>query len=219
MSKKKRIFISRQLAENSPIRKAAQDHILIGQSLIRFSSLEFEIPEADWIFFYSRNAVRFFFENSNFELYPYQYACLSYGTADELSNYVIDISFVGNGKPMEVAKSFQNIRKPSESVCFIRANNSVDSVHNLMKSENTFSIPVYNNEPIEEVPNEDFDILIFTSPMNVDAWFGKNEYRDQKIIAIGYTTRNAVSKHVSQDVLVADEPSEDGLARILESIV
>lgn len=219
MTDSKRIFISRQLASDSPIRKVANGHYIKDQSLIDFSPLEFEPPEADWVFFYSRNAVRYFFEDSNLELYPYQYACFSTGTAEELSKYVLDISFIGNGKPEEVTQLFQDVRKQHEPVCFIRANNSVDSVHNILKSDNTFSIPVYDNQPIEEVPTEDFDILIFTSPMNVDAWFSKNEYRDQEIIVIGRTTKNAVLMHVSRDILVASEPSETGISKLLLELI
>ncbi|MFT6333755.1 MAG: hydroxymethylbilane synthase [Saprospiraceae bacterium] len=215
----KYIFISRQLTNNSPVRKVAKGHSIKDQSLIHFSPLEFEPPEADWVFFYSRNAVRFFFEESNLELYPYQYACMSDGTADELSKYVLDIEFVGNGKPAEVASQFQKVRQPYESICFIRANNSIDSVHQIIKSDNTYSIPVYDNQPIKEIPTEDFDILIFTSPMNVDAWFDANKYVDQTVIAIGKTTESAIKNHINQEVLVADEPSEHGLAIVLSVLI
>ena len=211
----KRIFISRKLSYDSPIRIVAKGHFIKDQSLIQFSPLEFDPPEADWVFFYSRNAVRFFFEETNLELHPYQYACLSHGTAEELSKYVLDIAFIGNGKPKEVAQQFQEIRKPYEPVCFIRANNSVDSVHNIMKSENSFSIAVYDNKPIEDIPVEDFDILIFTSPMNVDVWFGANEYKDQPIIVIGNTTESAVKKYNIENIKIAKEPSEEAIAQML----
>ncbi len=219
MSDIKRIFISRKLTNDSPIRIVAKGHNITDQSLIQFSALKFNAPEADWVFFYSRNAVRFFFEETNLELYPYQYACLSDGTADELNKYVLDISFVGNGKPNEVALQFQEIRKPNESVCFIRANNSLDSIHNLLKSENTFSIPVYNNQPIKDVPIEDFDILIFTSPMNVNVWFSANEYKDQSIIVIGNTTELTVRKFTGKNIMVADQPSEEAIAVLLNELL
>ncbi|MFT4535572.1 MAG: uroporphyrinogen-III synthase [Saprospiraceae bacterium] len=219
MSNLKRIFISRKLSSDSPIRTVAKGHFIKDQSLIQFSSLEFDPPEADWVFFYSRNAVRFFFEETHLELYPYQYACLSHGTAEELSKYVLDISFVGNGKPEEVAQQFQEVRKPYEPVCFIRANNSVDSIRNLLESENTFSIPVYDNQPIEDIPVEDFDILIFTSPINVNAWFSNNKYVNQTVIAIGKTTESAVKKFVNKEVLVADEPSEIALCNVLSKLL
>lgn len=219
MSETKRIFISRRLASDSPIHKIAEGHNVTDQSLIYFSPLEFDPPETDWVFFYSRNAVRYFFEDTNLELYPYLYACLSEGTAEELSKYVLDISFIGKGSPDKIAQQFQEVRNPHESVSFIRANNSIDSIFNIIGSENALSIPVYDNQIINQVPTEDFDILIFTSPMNVDAWFGKNDYKEQEIIVIGNTTRNAVSRHVNRDVLVASEPSEEGIASILERIV
>ena len=219
MSDIKRIFISRKLTSDSPIRKIAEGHYIKDQSLIQFSQLEFDPPEADWVFFYSRNAVRFFFEETNLELFPYQYACLSDGTAEELSKYVLDISFVGNGKPEEVAQLFQEVRKPYEPVCFIRANNSIDSIHNLLKSENTFSIPVYNNQPIKDVLTDDFDILIFTSPMNVDVWFSVNEYQDQPIIVIGNTTESAVQRYTIENIKVANQPSEEAIAKLLNEIL
>ena len=219
MSEIKRIFISRKLTSESRIRKIATGHYIKDQSLIQFSQLVFDPPESDWVFFYSRNAVRFFFEETNLELYPYQYACLSSGTAEELSKCVLDISFVGKGNPSEVAKQFQEVRKPNEPVCFIRANNSVDSIHNLIKSENTFSIPVYDNQPIEDIPVEDFDILIFTSPMNVDVWFSVNEYKDQTIIVIGNTTESAVKKYISKNIKVANQASEDAIAESLNELL
>lgn len=215
----KRIFISRQLVSNSPIRKVAEGHYIKDQSLIQFSSLIFDPPETDWVFFYSRNAVRFFFEETNLELYPYQYACLSHGTAEELSKYVLDISFVGNGSPSEVAQQFQEVRTSNEPVCFIRANNSVDSIHNFLNAGNIFSIPVYDNQPIKNVPVEDFDILIFTSPMNVDVWFSANEYKGQSIIVIGNTTQSAVKKYATKNVRVADQPSEEAIAELLNEIL
>jgi uroporphyrinogen-III synthase len=219
MSDIKRIFISRELSSDSPIRKVAEVHSIKDKSLIQFSPLEFDPPEADWVFFYSRNAVRFFFDDSNFELYPYQYACLSDGTADELSKYVLDISFVGKGNPSEVAQQFQEVRKTNEPVCFIRANNSIDSINSLLDSKNTFSIPVYDNQPINDIPIEDFDILIFTSPMNVDVWFSVNDYKGQSIIVIGNTTASAVQRYTIENIKVADKPSEEAIAKLLQKMV
>jgi len=218
MTGSKKIFISRSLTDDSPIRKVAQ-HIIHDQSLISFSPLPFDAPEADWVFFYSRNAVRFFFEFGDFELYPYQYACMSNGTAEELSQFVLDISFIGEGRPEDVANQFQNERKPYEKVCFIRANNSVDSIFKLVGTQNDTSIPVYDNQPITEIPKDDFDILIFTSPMNVDIYFENNEYNNQPIITIGLTTESAVKKYTNNKVQVAKEPSEESIAEELKNLL
>jgi len=216
----KSIFISRSLSLSSPIRQVIGNHTLVDQSLIQFASLDFETPQADWIFFYSRNGVKYFFEKGNFELYPYLWACMSEGTADELSHYVNDISFIGTGQPEEVAQSYQNIVSPEQVTCYIRAEKSMDSIHKYLNKEEDFSIPVYNNSPTDHIPEQDFEILIFTSPMNADAWFAKREYKNEKVISIGKTTADHLTdSYKIRDIIIAKNPSEDSIAECLRSIL
>ena len=215
----KNIFISRSLKPTSPIRIAADKHQITAQSLIEFSALEFEEPKADWIFFYSRNGVKFFFKNGNYELYPYLWACMSKGTADELSHYVTDISFVGDGNPEEVAHSFKASVENSHVTCFVRAENSIDSVHKILNKPKDFSIPVYRNIPNNNVPDEDYDILIFTSPMNVDVWFQSRNYNQEKVISIGQTTANQLKMYDIEDVIIAESPSEESIAKSLKVLL
>lgn len=216
----KRIFISRSLDPSSPIRQIAHQHEIIDESLLRFSALEFEMPEADWIFFYSRNGVRFFFEQGNYALYPYLWACMSEGTADELSQYVQDISFVGNGNPEDVAASLMNSISPSENICFVRAQISKDSVRELTNRTSDFSLPIYDNVIADKNPSGNFDILIFTSPMNADAWFEKADHRGESIISIGPTTaKHLKDRYGIDEVLVAPKPSEKGIADCLQQIL
>lgn len=215
----KKIFVSRSLSQDSPIRKVASGGSIVDHSLIEFSAFPFEAPETDWVFFYSRNGVRFFFDQSNYELYPYMWACMSAGTADELSKYVMDISFVGEGAPQEVADAFNQIVAPTESVGYIRAENSIDSVRSIINSDQSVSIPVYSNVPSNNVPSDKFDVLVFTSPMNVNAWFSQREYKGERIITIGQTTAAAVTNHGISDMLIALEASEQGMADVLQSLI
>ena len=215
----KRIFTSRHLDDSSPIKKIADGHQLVAKSLLQFSPIAFEAPKADWIFFYSRNGVKYFFEQGNYALFPYLWACMSEGTADELSNYVTDISFVGTGNPEKITKAFK-AETPSDPIsCFIRAENSLDSINSQLNRPNDFSIPVYKNTPITEIPTQEFDILIFTSPMNVDAWLKKRTIISEKVIAIGNTTGNYLNSLHIKDVIVAKKPSEDSIAACLSEIV
>ena len=58
-----KIFISRELSLDSPFYKIlpTEKVQLFGESLIAFEQVKFEaIPEVDWCFFSSRNAVKFF---------------------------------------------------------------------------------------------------------------------------------------------------------------
>lgn len=215
----KKIFISRSVKPSSPISDVTKDHILLSQSLIEFSALDFEEPNADWIFFYSRNGVKYFFKNGNYELYPYLWACMSKGTAEELSHYITDISFIGNGSPDEVAKSYLNFIQPKDVTCYVRAEQSLDSINKRLAKDSDFSIPVYSNQMSQKVPTEDFDILIFTSPMNVDAWFQVRKYSDEQIIAIGNTTANHLKDYGIINVRVAKSPSESAIAESLIQIL
>ena len=215
----KKIFISRTITQESPIREVAKNAVITDVSLIQFSSLPFEVPQSDWIFFYSRNGVKYFFEDSNYELFPYTWACMSSGTAEELSKYVLDISFIGKGLPTQVSSDFQKMLGPNESVTFIRAENSIDSIKNIMNSNNATSIAVYNNQPKKNIPTDGFDILIFTSPMNVESWMDHNVYKEEIVIAIGETTASTLSKYKISKLLIAEEASENGIAKVLESIL
>lgn len=215
----KRIFISRSLHLSSSIRSIAKDHFLLDQSLIEFSPLEFEDPRADWVFFYSRNGVKYFFEGGNYQLYPYLWACMSEGTADELSQYVTDISFVGNGSPEEIATAYDEHIQSDEATCFIRAKHSLDSINHILKNEKDYSIPVYDNKLIQDIPSQVFDILIFTSPMNVDAWFTQRKYNNEILLAIGDTTANHLKSYGVKDVIISNRPSEDSIAKSLKSIL
>ena len=215
----KKIFISRNIKDSSPIRQILTDHFIKDQSLIEFSALDFDTPRADWIFFYSRNGVKYFFEGGNYALFPYLWACMSEGTADELSHYVTDISFVGKGTPEEVASTYKNTIKASEVTCFIRAEHSLDSINKSLSHKNDFSIPVYRNQPSSNIPTEDFDVLIFTSPMNVDAWMNKRTIRNERVISIGSTTANHLKKLGIKRVITANNPSEKAIAQSLITLL
>lgn len=217
----KSVFISRPIQPSSPIRKIIGNNLLVAKSLIKFSALEFETPQADWIFFYSRNGVKYFFENGNYELYPYLWACLSTGTADELRNYITDdISFIGNGSPEQIANSYKTLVNAEQITCFVRAENSLDSIHKRIDHPNNFSIPVYSNSPIKDTPKQKFDILIFTSPMSADAWFKNNEYNNEKVISIGPTTADhLLNKYGVKNIIIAESPSELSIANCLISLL
>ena len=217
----KNVFISRILKPSSPIKNIIGNNHLVAKSLIQFSALNFEVPQADWIFFYSRNGVKYFFENGNYELYPYLWACMSTGTADELSHYVTDdISFIGTGTPEEVANSYKTAVSTEQVTCFVRAEKSLDSIHKRIDQPNDFSIPVYKNSPITDIPKQKFDILIFTSPMSADAWFKNREYNSEKIISIGPTTADhLLSTYRIENVIIATSPSEESIANCLQSLL
>lgn len=215
----KRIFVSRILADDSPIRQAAGDGEVIDVSLIDFAAESFDDPLTDWVFFYSKNAVKFFFDSGDYALYPYQWAAMGPGTAAELEKYVIDISFVGDGDPESIASQFDQVLHPSESVTFMKAETSLDSIRKFLDLPESASTVVYSNRPKATIPSGLFDVLIFTSPMSVEVWMAHNAYQGEEVIAIGKTTASAAVSLGVKDVRLADSPSEVGIAELLSRIL
>ena len=220
-----KIFISRHLKPTSPFKKelAALDMEIIGQSLIEFSPTPFNtVPIVDWIFFYSKNGVKFFLETFTTNRYLYglaeeklsvKWAAMGKGTAEALEKYQIQPDFIGTGHPKATAQAFKSVAN-QQRVLFPRAKISKQSIQNLLVEQvEIFDLVVYENKikPSFSIPY--CDILVFTSPLNTQAYFQKYTINSkQKIIAIGKTTETALEKIGIQHIIVAKQPSEKGLA-------
>lgn len=72
---------------------------------------------------------------------------------------------------------------------------------------------IYDNQPIAEPPFSAADVLVFTSPMNAEAYFSKNILeKKQRVVAIGETTAGALRELGVAEIEIAAEPTEKGLA-------
>ena len=227
-----KIFISRYLRSTSPFKMelADFDMEIIGQSLIQFTPTPFEtIPVVDWIFFYSKNGVKFFLETFTAHMFlrilaeenlPIKWATMGKGTAEALEKHQIQPDFVGTGHPKATALAFGTTAN-QQKVLFPRAKNSKQSIQNLLAAQlNVLDLVVYENaiKPSFSIPY--CDILVFTSPLNVHAYFQKYPIQTkQKIIAIGKTTETTLKKLGLLNVIIAPQPSEKGLAEAVRQEV
>ena len=75
------------------------------------------------------------------------------------------------------------------------------------------------NTPSQNVPDGEFDVLIFTSPMNVQTWFDQRKYLGEKIMAIGNTTAFKLYEIGIKAVITAAESSEKGIAKTLSTLI
>jgi len=193
---------------------------LVAQSLIEFKAVDFTPPpKTDWIFFYSKNAVRFFLSGLTSNLPPSKYACMGKGTTHLAKAKKLNVQFIGNGKPKATAQQFLQVAE-GQSVLFPRANRSKKSIQRLLKNKiEAYDLIVYENEIKKEWEVPDCDILVFTSPLNAKAYFSKYLAKaHQKIIAIGNTTGRALKKLGVKEMSVAKEPSEKGLWEVLSKL-
>lgn len=211
------VFISRTLPPDSIFRNLLQIHGIRvhDQRLVKFETIPIQrLPDANWLFFYSKTGVNFFFRQfpAN-KLESFQMAAMGPGTAAELSKYV-HVHFAGDGDPLQTAVQFLELAR-GQKVAFIRAEDSRQSIRQLLGEKILASdLVVYKNTPLTEVEIPVCEVLVFTSPLNAQTYFTNNKkYGFQKIIAIGKTTAGALEELGIKDVITADTPSEESLAK------
>jgi len=214
------VFISRIINDQDWLKEINnKGHHVECRSLLEIKKVTFAKPDSDWVFFYSQNGVHHFFEESQAMLAPYKWACMGPKTAETLSNYVLEIDFIGNGDPVSTAKYFDKVISNHEVVCYCRASRSMKSVQSASLHPNIIDLIVYENEVSDDVPNLKFDILAFTSPLNVEAYYSKHDYNKELLIAIGSTTAEAILNTCKVEPIISEQPSEEGILSVISKLI
>ncbi len=216
------VFISRSLLEAPVFVQLLQayGHIVQGSPLIILAPLPpRQLPAFDWVFFSSKNAVHYLLDvqpQSTFENDRVRIAALGSATATALHRYFDPIDFIGTGDPVSTAVLFQKlIGTTYPVVLFPGARNSQQSVQ-LLLGDAVAGIhwEVYDNQPVAAVPAISAVVLVFTSPMNAQAYFKHHVLATgQRVVAIGNTTAQALQNLGITEVIIAVEPTETGLAQ------
>lgn len=217
-------FITRPLSVTSEFRRllTAQGWQVTGQSLVTLSALPFNaIPDADWIFFSSQNAVHFFFqqvEKVEMSVPDVQWAALGAATAKTLQEYVGSVDFIGSGEPISTAIAFQmtaTADHKSTKILFPGARHSQQSIQRLLADAvEGIHLEVYDNSPVADTALRPEQVLVFTSPMNAEAYLAQHSPQSgQRVVAIGETTAAALRGLGVESVSVALEPTEAALAQ------
>ncbi len=230
-----KIFISRALSPESLFKSKleAADLEVHGESLIQFDPVPFqEVPPCDWVFFYSRNAVRFYFaglQNPDFwkgkklrqgparREKPVKYAAYGSATAAYLTkHHQVKVQFIGSAKPSATAQSLMTMAA-GERILFPCAKHSLHSLYKYIRYKtDATKLVVYDNRIRDEFDLPTCDILVFTSPLNAQAYFGKYQWKKkQKVLAIGRTTAGALKKLGITKVAVAKKAKEEALAELV----
>ncbi|MBS1519401.1 MAG: hydroxymethylbilane synthase [Bacteroidetes bacterium] len=220
------VFISRELSEQSYFRKALSKHgiAIDDRSLIRtvpvITKLAPHILQgADWIFFSSKNAIEYFFHLKPQLPKDVKFGVVGAGSEETLRLKGYFTSYVGGGiDTAEVAHEFAKLAN-GKKVIFPGAEGSLKSIQNGM-SDDTIKIdlPVYETVLEEDVEGTGADVLVFTSPSNVDAYFANNLLEPgQKVIAIGKSTGKKFDEMGTKYTLPFS-PDEVGLAEAVFGI-
>lgn len=222
----KKVFISREIGEHSYFRKALDKHgvEIDGRSLIRTFPIvnildPFYLKNIDWIFFSSRNGVEYFFKLKPVLGKKVKFGVVGRGSEDTLRKFGHLADFVGeSGDIAEVAEEFAKLVN-EQTVLFPRAQDSLLSIQKALH-ENTkvVDLPIYETVIEENIDGTTAEVLIFTSPSNVDAYFADNLLDpEQQVIAIGNSTAKKFEEMGVKYVLPYS-PDEIGLAEAVFGI-
>lgn len=212
----KTVFISRDLQQDSLFFKQlkAADYQIDSGSLLQFEAIPFKhYPVTDWIFFYSRKAVNFFLNQIENLSPDIKIAAYGTGTAAALAAKDKPIHFTGTGAGETTTPLFLKIAK-NKTVLFPQARHSRRTVEQLAGEKiESYPLIVYDNKIRKDVKKQKAGILVFTSPLNATAYFQQFKLEnDQRVVVIGKATAGAVEKFGIGEIVIAEQPSEAGLA-------
>ena len=211
------ILITRELKPNDWLSTQFENstHKLIGISFVEIFSASFnEFPQTEWIFFYSRNGVKHFIDQlpDPKELNNSKIAAIGQGTSEELRKRGLNADYIGAAQPREVAFDFLNQHKP-KSVLFPRALHSRNSIRELIEKEcDCYDIVVYSNTSRPKKIEFQPEILVFTSPMNVEAYMKDNRISGlQHVISIGPSTSEKLKELGIEKIEELKTPDEEAI--------
>ena len=192
-----KVFISRDISGSSYFRKALEKHKIQieARSLIRTVPVitrfdSYILKNIDWVFFTSKNAVEYFFKLLPQFPKKVKFGVMGAGSEDMLRRNGHFADFVGEGNDTaDVAADFAALANGA-TILFPGADNPMRSIQQGLSADTKIiDLPVYETVLEEDVEASGADILVFTSPSNVEAYFADNLLEPgQKVIAIGKST-------------------------------
>jgi hydroxymethylbilane synthase len=190
------VYISRELdKENQLVRSLAADGFeVVARAMISTEGLAADpgIFRSGWIFFSSKEGVKHFFASSP-NIGKCQLAAIGEGTARVLSRFGT-VDFIGQSSDTaEVASAFKKIAG-RKKVFFPVSDHSVRTVQAAFPASQVTDIVCYKTTETPG-PVGHPDILVFSSPSNVEAYLKANSIiRSQRLVAFGKTTGAALEK-------------------------
>ncbi|MEO8885046.1 MAG: hydroxymethylbilane synthase [Mucilaginibacter sp.] len=191
------VFISREISEESYFRRALAKHNIQieARSLIRtvpvITKLDsYILKDINWIFFSSKNAVEYFFQLEPLLPTDVKFGVMGAGSEEMLRQKGYFSDFTGDGGDTDdVAAEFAKLANGA-TILFPGAEESLRTVQKGLSAQTkVIDLPIYETVLEDNIEASGADVLIFTSPSNVDAYFTDNLLDPyQKVIAIGKAT-------------------------------
>lgn len=219
------VFITREVNTGGYLQSylASKKIQFEGKSLIRTFPMIHKMDSSifktiDWIFFNSKNGVEFFFDlkpklNSEIKI-----GVIGRGSEMALREFGREADFVGEtSDTTRVARKFAKLVK-GKTVLFPQSKESLRTIQNGLSEDFTkcIDLSLYETEPEKNVQIFFADVIIFTSPSNVDSFMLDNLIDpSQKVIAIGKSTAAKLREYQIEPHAIPYTPDEMGLAESL----
>ncbi len=222
----KKVFISRELTEHSYFSKSlskykieidARSLIKTVRTIHKLDSYIFR--HVDWVFFSSKNGIEYFFALNPILPKDVKFGVIGRGSEDALKLLGKEVSFVGESSDTaEVAEEFASMAN-GEHILFPSAKESLRTIQKALSEHTKITdLTVYETILEDDIAQTFADVLVFTSPSNVEAYFIDNLLDPgQKIVAIGKATGKKFEEMNVPYILPAS-PDEMGLAEIVFGI-
>lgn len=200
IGKTRSVFISRNEKPDDLLKKVLESHHykITCHSLISIKQIPIKhIPLTEWIFFPSKNAIKHFFEQKPV-FGNVKFGAVSKPTADELRKHGRRADFIGTGNDTRLTGKKFSAMVGVKKVLFPQSKESLRSIQQQLKKDQVIDLVVYETLPNVKpaTPYSSFDILIFTSPSNAEAFLKRNSVgENQKIIAMGEATANYLKRN------------------------
>lgn len=216
------VFITRDVSESSYFYRAMAKHGIAveGRSLIKIFPIinrldPYILKFVDWIFFGSKNGIENFFKLNPRLSKKTKFAVIGRGSEEMLRQFGHAPDFSGErlGINMEaIATEFARLAAGT-TVLIPRAKDSLQTIQkSLTPDTKVINLPVYQTRIDTNVSKSNADVLIFTSPTNVEAYFADNLMDPgQKIICIGRSTGRKIEE-LGLSYTLPFSPDEIGLA-------
>ncbi len=216
------VFITRDIKEDDFFSRVlkANKYKVSGRAFIEFKSIPIShMPFGDWLFFSSKHAVKYFFEQKR-DIGNMKIGAIGKSTAAAIRTYGKRADFIGYSTDTRLTgKQFASLVK-SANVVFPQAKDSMRTVQQqFVNKSQTRDVIVYETiqKPVEDTP--DADIMLFTSPSNVEAFFEKKKISsNQKVIAMGDATSHTLKQFGVKSVYLVPSFDEVGLLQAIFSV-
>src|SRR5690606_15174535 len=144
-----------------------------------------------------------------------KFAVIGRGSEETLRQYGYSPEFSGERRGInmtEIADEFSRIASGT-TVLIPRAKDSLETIQKALDSDTkVINLPVYQTRVDTNVSKSNAEVLIFTSPSNVEAYFADNLVEPgQQIICIGHSTGKKIEE-LGLPYTLPYSPDEIGLA-------